>query len=149
MKPAVFCALISGLFSSLALAQDTTTPPPAATGASKGVYTAGQAERGEKLFGKICIECHESFEFSGTTFDKDWLGKSAFDFFDLVKTKMPDDNPGTLKREDVVDVLAYILKLNNYPPGPSELPNDDEKLKQIPFDAKPPTPPPPPNRARR
>ncbi len=140
MKSVVRLALISAVTSSFAGAQDTTASAPGLT-TSKGVYSAGQAERGEKVYQKICIECHEPFEFSGSLFDKEWLGKTAFDFFDLVKTTMPDDKPGTLNREDVVDVMAYIFKLNTYPPGPADLPNDDEKLKLIQIDARPAPPP--------
>jgi mono/diheme cytochrome c family protein len=130
------------------LAQDTAVAAPPRPAASKGAYTAAQADRGEKVYAKICIECHEPFEFAGSLFDKEWLGKTAFDFFDLVKTTMPDDKPGTLKREDVVDVLAYILKLNQYPTGQDELPNDDEKLKVIQLDARPAPAPPSPARSR-
>lgn len=147
MRIAVWTVLTSLAIAPVALSQDTATAAPPTPATSKGVYSAGQAERGEKVFAKVCVECHETFEFSGREFDKAWLGKSVFDFFDLVKTTMPDDNPGTLAREDVVDVLAYIFKLNTYPTGPTDLPNDDEKLKQIQIDAKPSTPP-PPSRAR-
>lgn len=146
MRTVVWGILASLAMASVALSQDTATAAPTPA-TSKGVYSAVQAERGEKVFAKVCVECHETFEFSGREFDKAWLGKSVFEFFDLVKTKMPDDNPGTLPREDVVDVLAYIFKLNTYPAGPADLPNDDEKLKQIQIDAKPATPP-PPSRAR-
>lgn len=116
-------------------AQDSATTPAGAV-ASKGVYGAAQAERGERYYAKVCIECHETFEFSARQFDKAWVGKSAFDFVDLVKTTMPDDKPGTLRREDIIDVLAYILKLNAYPAGP-DLPDDDAKLRGIHIDARP------------
>ena len=137
MKRVVASILL--MLSSGASAQDTTSAPPGSA-TSKGVYSAGQAERGEKVYQKICIECHEPFEFTGSLFDKEWLGKTAFDFFDLVKTTMPDDKPGTLNRDDVVDVMAYIFKLNTYPAGQADLPNDDEKLKLIHIDARPAPP---------
>ncbi len=133
-----------------ALAQDTAvTVPPNGLAASKGAYSTGQAERGEKVFAKICVDCHEPFEFSGSLFDKAWLGKTVFDFFDLVRTTMPDDRPGTLTRDEVVDVLAYIFKLNAYPAGAADLPADDEKLRRIQIDARPATPPPPSRGTRR
>jgi mono/diheme cytochrome c family protein len=129
-------------------AQDTATAAPPGQLASKGVFSAGQAERGEKVYTKICVECHEPFEFVGNLWDKEWLGKTAFDFFDLVKTTMPDDKPGTLNSEDIVDVLAYILKLNSYPAGQADIPNDAEKLKLIQLDARP-APPSSPARSAR
>jgi S-disulfanyl-L-cysteine oxidoreductase SoxD len=124
------------LLLSAPLAAQDSAGASAAPVASKGIYGAGQAERGERYFAKVCIECHETFEFSARQFDKAWVGKTAFDFVDLVKTTMPDDKPGTLKREDIIDVLAYILKLNAYPAGP-DLPDDDEKLRTIQIDARP------------
>lgn len=136
---AAFSAILLG--GSVALAQDTATAAPPGNPLSKGVYSAGQAERGEKYFAKVCIECHETFEFTQEQFDKEWLGKTAFDFFDLVLTTMPDDKPGTLKRADILDVMAYIFKLNTYPVGQADLPDDAEKLKLIQIDARPAPPP--------
>ncbi|HJU73956.1 MAG TPA: cytochrome c [Gemmatimonadaceae bacterium] len=133
-----FCLFL--LSASAPLAQDTAVAAPPGTAVSKGVYTTSQADRGEKFFAKVCVECHETIEFSGSQFDKEWLGKTAFDFFDLVKTTMPDDKPGTLNRPDILDVMAYIFKLNTYPAGQADLPDDDEKLKLIQIDARP-TPP--------
>lgn len=125
---------------STAQAQDTTATSTALT-VSKGVYSAAQAERGEKVFQRVCVECHELGEFMERLFDKEWLGKTVFDFFDLVKTTMPDDKPGTLKSEDVLDVLGYIFKLNAYPAGTADLPSEPEKMKQIQIDARPAAPP--------
>jgi hypothetical protein len=46
---------------------------------------------------------------------------------------MPLDNPGGLAPEEYAAVIAYILKLNQYPAGPSELPIADSALKLITF----------------
>lgn len=141
MRFAVFFSLIL-LGSSPLGSQDTAVAAPAGSALSKGAYSASQADRGEKFFAKVCVECHETVELSGSQFDKEWLGKTAFDFFDLVKTTMPDDKPGTLNRTDILDVMAYVFKLNTYPAGPTDLPDDDAKLKLIQIDARPATPPP-------
>jgi len=122
--------------ATAAQAQDTTAASTALT-VSKGVYSAAQADRGEKVFQKVCVECHEIGEFMQSLFDKEWLGKTLFDFFDLVKTTMPDDKPGTLASEDVLDVIGYIFKLNAYPAGSADLPADPEKMKLIQIDARP------------
>jgi mono/diheme cytochrome c family protein len=122
--------------ATTAQAQDTTAASTVLT-VSKGVYSAAQAERGEKVFTKVCVECHERGEFMESLFDKEWLGKTLFDFFDLVKTTMPDDKPGTLKSEDVLDVIGYIFKLNAYPAGSADLPAEPDKMKLIQIDARP------------
>jgi len=44
---------------------------------------------------------------------------------------MPHDAPGTLKKEDVASVTAYILQLNNMPSGKQELPPESDTLAQI------------------
>lgn len=129
-------SLLALSLATVVQAQDTTATSTVLA-VSKGVYSAAQAERGEKVFTKVCIECHERGEFMESLFDKEWLGKTLFDFFDLVKTTMPDDKPGTLKSEDVMDVIGYIFKLNAYPAGSADLPADPEKMKQIQIDARP------------
>ncbi len=133
--------------ATTARAQDTATASTVLT-LSKGVYSSAQAERGGKVFQKICVECHEVGEFMESLFDKEWVGKTLFDFFDLVKTTMPDDKPGTLRSEDVLDVIGYIFKLNAYPAGTADLPADPEKMKLIQIDARPAPPPPNAKRSR-
>ena len=43
---------------------------------------------------------------------------------------MPLDAPGSLSREAVADVVAFILRENGFPPGAADLPRAE------PFDAK-------------
>jgi hypothetical protein len=51
---------------------------------------------------------------------------------------MPEDNPGSLERQQYIDVLAYIFSLNAYPAGANDLPGDDDGLKKIKIDNPPP-----------
>ncbi len=52
---------------------------------------------------------------------------------------MPADNPGKLTREQDADVLAFMLSVNQFPAGQSELEHRTEVLKQIKLEAtKPP-----------
>ena len=39
----------------------------------------------------------------------------------LVQQTMPQDNPGGLSPEAYTDVLAYLLKMNEYPAGEADL----------------------------
>ena len=44
---------------------------------------------------------------------------------------MPLDNPGRLSRQQNADVIAFVLKANDWPAGATELPADSAALKQI------------------
>lgn len=102
---------------------------------NQGVYTAAQAERGSKLFAGNCTTCHDTARFTGADFVKDWSGKSLHPLYDLMKTTMPEDNPGVLKPQQYADILAYFLELNDYPAGTDELSGSDEMMKTITMEA--------------
>ena len=57
--------------------------------------------------------------------------------FDQIRTTMPEDNPGSLERQQYIDVVAYIFSLNAFPAGENELPGDDDGLKKIKIDNPP------------
>jgi hypothetical protein len=44
---------------------------------------------------------------------------------------MPADGPGTLSRQQAVDITAYIFSKDGFPAGDTELPIDAAVLKQI------------------
>src|SRR6185503_10730784 len=48
-----------------------------------------------------------------------------------------EDNPGSLERQQYIDVVAYIFSLNAYPAGENDLPADDDGLKKIKIDNPP------------
>jgi mono/diheme cytochrome c family protein len=106
-----------------------------------GVYTAAQARRGEDLYLTHCAGCHgESLEgngpataLSGLGFSANWDGRSMGDMLDRARTTMPPNKPGTLSRQQVADVLAFVLRVNRFPPGDAELPRQAESLAQIRF----------------
>ena len=96
------------------------------TSVSDGVYTAAQADRGETLFTSTCVSCHNPKDFVGGDFLAKWEGKSLFDLFDTVKATMPMDSPGTLKPQEYADAVAYLLELNKFPAGSTELKGEEE-----------------------
>lgn len=101
-----------------------------------GVYTVAQAARGESGFAASCTTCHDTSRFMGEDFLSTWTGKSVHVLFDHVHTTMPEDNPGSLKPQQYADIVAFLLKLNEYPEGEEELPAEAAALKGIKFDAK-------------
>ena len=96
-----------------------------------GVYTSAQAERGVVLFRSKCASCHAPNRFTDDLFYTSFAGKPLWEMFDVISDSMPEDNPGSLKKEEYADVIAYLLKLNNFPAGESDLPTDKEALSAI------------------
>jgi mono/diheme cytochrome c family protein len=111
-----------------------------------GVYTEEQAKRGAGVYRQWCSSCHgnelEGGEMapglSGGGFSSNWNGLTVGDIFDRTRTTMPQDSPGALTREQVSDVTAYVLSVNKFPAGQTELPTQSEVLKQIKFEATKP-----------
>jgi hypothetical protein len=119
----VFTAVVSGR-AALSASQE---PAPAA---SPLTFTEAQAERGNQVFGRVCLECHGRKDMSNDDFRVKWNGRTAFDLFDRIRSTMPEYEPGSLPRADYVDVTAYIGKLNGLAAGDAELTGDDATLKK-------------------
>jgi len=94
-------------------------------------FSGEQAARGEGLFRETCLACHESSEFQGSTFERQWRGETVRDLFATIAYSMPDDNPGGLPTQTYVDVIAYILALNGYPAGTAELTADRDAMRAL------------------
>jgi quinoprotein glucose dehydrogenase len=126
--------------------------PPAAGGATShsvwdGVYTEAQAQRGKDLYTTHCVACHgETLEgngpvkpLSGPDFAANWNGLTMGDMLERTRTSMPLDKPGTLSRQQIADVLAFVLSVNKMPAGTTELPRQAEILSGITFLAQKPS----------
>ena len=111
---------------------DTGTGPGASLVAS---FTDGQADRGQSEFRQFCGDCHSTSEFRGQNFQYTWRRRTAWDFYELVSSTMPENAPGSLLDEQYVDVIAYVLRLNGFTPGDHELPATQEALDQFVMDA--------------
>ncbi len=95
------------------------------------MYSEEQAGRGIALYGKVCSECHELADFKTADFKGKWGGRPVFDLYELIRTTMPDGDPGILTREEYADAMAYIFKLNGLPAGATPLPNDSTALSAL------------------
>jgi cytochrome c len=94
-----------------------------------GVYTLEQAERGKAVFEEICATCHEPADFDDGGYMSSWSGQTANDMIEEIRATMPEDNPGSLKRKEYVDVAAYFFSLNGLPAGEAEM--DANSVKKI------------------
>lgn len=102
-----------------------------------GVFTAGQASRGERRFQQVCAACHRSSDFAGNRFRVSWVNQTVFDLYDLIANTMPEGNPGSLSLEEYVDIVAFFLEVNEYPAGETELPFEASPLRDIRIEAVP------------
>lgn len=112
-----------------------------------GIYTEAQAKRGFTVYHQHCASCHgpslEGGEAAGPLvgpiFTSNWNGVTVGDMFERTRISMPLDKPGTLSRQNMADVLAFVFSENKFPMGKAELARQPEMLKQIRFEAVKPT----------
>jgi len=110
--------------------------------ASSGVFTTEQAARGAQLYQSKCASCHNtdlsgggtSPALVGSDFSAAWSGKPVAALFTSIHTTMPSDHPRTLSEQQVADLVAFLLKVNGFPPGKTELPANTDRLKTILID---------------
>jgi hypothetical protein len=110
-----------------------------------GVYTADQAGRGEARYVKECASCHKKDlygdEYSPALirreFYKRWSGRSVGDLHRAIYSTMPLDAPASLPAQVYVDIVSYLLKMNEMPAGQEDLPTDQAKLDGIAIHDKP------------
>jgi len=96
---------------------------PAAT------YWPAQADRGERVFIGTCAACHARSQFIGQTFVENWNDRKVSDFYTLIRSTMPVNNPGTLKDEEYLAVVSYLLKANHAAAGRDSLVGDSASVK--------------------
>ena len=111
-----------------------------------GVYSAEQAKRGESLYQEKCASCHGpdltggemAPGLTGGDFTANWNDLSLGDLFERMRISMPQNNPGSLSRQQNADVLAFILQKGGYPAGKTDLPGQTEVLNMHKFLAQKP-----------
>ena len=133
-RESLWAVLFAMIFPIALKAQHSAAAPPRST--QSGVYTAEQAERGQDTYMMLCTGCHTAATHTGVAFQH-WDGHSLAELFGYMSTKMPKNEPGSLAPEQYVDVLAYLLKLNQMPVGRTELPTDTTVLGTIRIETKP------------
>ena len=116
---------------------------PMVAASAAPLYTAAQAARGQAQYKQVCASCHgenlEGIEISpalaGPDFIDKWTGQNLGDLFERIHTTMPRNKPGSLSRETVAEITAFILSMNQYPAGTTELSGDAQALNRIRIDA--------------
>ena len=135
----IACMIFLFFFTLLAYTQDAPRT------VWDGVYNEEQARRGQTVFLEQCSNCHgrdlEGADMTppltGGAFTANWDGLTIGDLTDRIRISMPMNSPGTLSRQQTTDVVAYILRFNQFPAGKEELPREQPAQKQILFKARP------------
>ena len=108
------------------------------------IYTTEQAERGDSSYKRLCARCHmeslagsdEAVELTGSAFMSAWSGQTLADLHERIRTSMPTDTPGVYGRQEVTDVIAYLLRFNGFPAGMKALTHENDALRDIRFEAQ-------------
>ena len=103
------------------------------------VYTAEQAERGLESYQQECAQCHLDDLLGdgiapaliGAPFHFRWSDLSVGDMVVAIRTTMPQGAPASLSPQAYVDIVAYMLEVNDFPAGDTELPTDQTELESI------------------
>ena|SRR5690606_13950769 len=128
----VLSAIVFSLFHTWPVAQ----ADDASRTAQDGVFTLEQAERGERVYQAECASCHApdmrggpaARGLSGLTFRYQWADRPLAALFDAMQKNMPPGKPGALREQAYLDLLAAILKRNDFPAGEAELGGDEQFL---------------------
>lgn len=92
-----------------------------------GVYSSAQATRGEAAYTAECSQCHRSDLsayggiLTGDRFLNEWREDTLNSFFKILRQTMPRNTPASLSDSEYLDIVAYILKMNEFPAGEKDL----------------------------
>jgi mono/diheme cytochrome c family protein len=115
------------------LSAATPTAQPQATATKTvwdGVYSEAQANRGAAAYRAACSSCHRADlsgyngVLRGQTFIDRWREDNVNSLYTNIKTTMPRNNPGILKPEMYLDIVAFLLQQNAFPAADAELQPD-------------------------
>jgi mono/diheme cytochrome c family protein len=105
---------------------------------TEGVYSAGQAARGQEIYQAQCGACHGTAmegtigpPLAGESFLANWSARPLADLVDKIQKTMPFNLPASLSRQQATDLAAYMLQAGTFPAGQAEL--SEAMLAQIAF----------------
>src|SRR5665213_701591 len=98
------------------------------SGAPPG-FTSAQVTRGQAAYATGCVMCHgehlDDGQFGpplkGAMFKSHWHYQSPGALLTFMAVTMPPTGPGTVPRQTLADIEAYVLQANGYKAGSQEL----------------------------
>jgi polar amino acid transport system substrate-binding protein len=108
------------------------------------LYTADQASKGQLAYYQNCAMCHgpnldgQPGGYSGPALKGADFADPSYDFhvkdiFNFVAKLMPAATPGSLSHEQNVQIMAFLLQQNGYPPGSKELVYEEAEKSTVPL----------------
>jgi mono/diheme cytochrome c family protein len=95
-----------------------------------GVYSEEQAKRGKTVYDTKCGACHDGSgmgpQLKDDAYLEDWQNKSVRALYSRVLSTMPENDPGSLTENEVLDVIAYLLQAHGFPAGGKALESASE-----------------------
>ena len=139
MKSLVVVALMGAVAIAVVYAQEAPS-----RSVWDGVFTQGQAQRGQSSYNQYCMACHggsltggeQAPPLAGGEFLSNWNGLTVGDLFDRIRQSMPSDNPGSISPRQASDLVSHILATNGFPAGQKELDRELPPLKEIRIETK-------------
>lgn len=92
-----------------------------------GVFTPAQADRGLAAYSAQCSRCHgEDLHGSGNVligakFMQQWREDNLRSMYTILRDTMPRNAPRSLSDAMYLDIIAYLLKVNEFPTGTADL----------------------------
>ena len=89
-------------------------------------FNEEQAKRGRERYIQQCAACHAANlrgnetgvpALAGEDFLEKWRGTDVWEFANYTDTFMPPSDPGRLTDEELSEVVAFILRENDYAEG--------------------------------
>jgi len=128
--PAAVAAVVT-LSTAIAPSPLRAQAPAPTDPAAAAADAAKQLDLGEQWFRSACLECHAVGSLANADFRLKWGGRSAFDLFELIRSTMPEHEPGSLSVGTYASIVAYLMKVNGMPVGTSAVPSDSSGLALI------------------
>jgi cytochrome c5 len=108
--------------AAFAQSQQQTKP----TSIWDGVYSEAQAKRGLATYNSHCSGCHGADlggfggVLIGSKFMDRWREDKLSNFYKLIRNTMPPGPRDSLSDAEYVDIVAYVLKRNEFPAGAAD-----------------------------
>lgn len=130
LKVVAVAATIALVGTGLAASKSSAATATASSAKGVAIYSATQAAAGSKDYATNCSSCHGANleggvgpALSGATLNT--LAKnthlSVGDMYTFISQQMPLNAPASLKPDQYVAIVSYILKYNGFPAGSKAL----------------------------